>query len=73
MASGGRVGDSVNLGDILVPALALMLVIEGVLPFLSPATWRDAFTRMTQLNDGQIRFMGLISMLAGLLLLFLFR
>ena len=62
-----------NLGDILVPALALMLVIEGMLPFLSPTTWRDTFTRMTQLNDGQIRFMGLISMLVGLLLLFLFR
>ncbi|MFZ5472773.1 MAG: DUF2065 domain-containing protein [Pseudomonadota bacterium] len=57
----------------MVPALALMLLIEGLLPFASPRTWREAFTRMTQLNDGQIRFMGLISMLAGLLLLLLFR
>ncbi len=73
MTIGEQVRNPVNLGDILVPALALMLVIEGLLPFLSPATWREAFTRMTQLNDGQIRFMGLISMLAGLLLLFLFR
>ena len=58
-----------SLGDIFVPALALMLVMEGLLPFLAPAAWREAFTRMTQFNDGQLRFMGLFSMLAGLLLL----
>ncbi len=58
-----------NLGEIFLPALAFMLVLEGVLPFMAPAAWRDAFVRMTQMKDGQIRFMGLISMLAGLLLL----
>jgi len=63
----------VSLGDILLPALALMLVMEGVLPFLAPAAWREAFVRMTQMQDGQIRFMGLISMLAGLLLLLITR
>ncbi|TCS70117.1 hypothetical protein EDC61_11721 [Sulfuritortus calidifontis] len=73
MAAVGQVRGAVNLEDMLLPALALMLLIEGLLPFLSPRTWREAFTRMTQLNDGQIRFMGLISMLAGLLLLLLFR
>lgn len=73
MMAGEQGREAVNLNDILVPALALMLVIEGLLPFLSPRTWREAFTRMTQLNDGQIRFMGLISMAAGLLLLLLFR
>ncbi len=62
-----------SLGDVILPALALMLVMEGMLPFMAPATWRDAFTRMTQLNDGQIRFMGLVSMLAGLLLLWITR
>ena len=61
-----------NLGELLVPALALMLVIEGVLPFAAPASWREAFLRITQFSNGQIRFMGLISMLAGLLLLILF-
>ena len=50
-----------------------MLVIEGILPFPSPAGLRDAFLRLTQLTDGQIRFMGLVSMLAGLLLLILTR
>lgn len=56
-----------------MPALALMLVLEGVLPFLAPAAWREAFSRMIRLKDGQLRFMGLMSMLAGLLLLFLTR
>jgi uncharacterized protein YjeT (DUF2065 family) len=50
-------------------AFALMLVIEGVLPFLFPAQWRDMFRRIIQFSDGQIRFFGLTSMLAGLLLL----
>ena len=50
-------------------AFALMLVIEGVLPFLFPAQWRDTFRRIIEFSDGQIRFFGLTSMLAGLLLL----
>lgn len=58
-----------SLGELFVPALALMLVMEGLLPFLAPAAWREAFVRMTQFSDGQLRFMGLFSMLAGLLLL----
>ncbi|MBK9325212.1 MAG: DUF2065 domain-containing protein [Hydrogenophilales bacterium] len=57
------------MGDVFVPALALMLVMEGVLPFLAPTAWREAFVRMTRFSDGQLRFMGLFSMLAGLLLL----
>ena len=57
------------MGDMLLGALALMLVIEGLLPFLSPTTWRTAFERATRLSDGQIRFFGLASMLIGLLLL----
>ena len=54
-------------------AFALMLIIEGVLPFLAPNLWRDTFRRITQMSDGQIRFFGLTSMLIGLLLLFLVR
>ena len=50
-------------------AFALMLVIEGILPFLFPAQWRETFRRITKLSDGQIRFFGLSSMIAGLLLL----
>lgn len=58
-----------SLAEVLLPALALMLVLEGMLPFLAPAAWRETFVRMTRMRDGQIRFMGLASMLAGLLLL----
>ena len=50
-------------------ALALMLVIEGLLPFLAPKLWRETFQRLMQLSDGQIRFFGLTSMIAGLVLL----
>ena len=49
-------------------ALGLMLVIEGFLPFLAPSTWRETFRRILQLSDGQIRFFGLASLLAGLAL-----
>ncbi len=54
-------------------AFALMLVIEGLLPFLSPGAWRQAFMRATQMTDGQIRFFGLGSMVLGLLLLAFWR
>ena len=57
------------MGDWLLGALALMLVLEGLLPFVSPQAWRQVFERATRLTDGQIRFMGLCSLLAGLVLL----
>ena len=57
------------MGTTLIMALALMLILEGVLPFLAPNLWRDTFRRITQMSDGQIRFVGLSSMLVGLLLL----
>ena len=53
----------------LLMALALMLVFEGVLPFIAPTLWRDTFRKITQMSDGQIRFVGLSSMIVGLLIL----
>ena len=53
----------------LLAALGLMLVIEGVLPLVSPTGWREAMRRIAAMRDGQIRFMGLSAMLAGVLLL----
>ncbi len=50
-------------------ALGLVLVLEGLLPFISPAGWRRLFTQMLQLRDGQIRFVALLSIVAGLCLL----
>ena len=55
--------------DLLLGALALMLVIEGLLPFFNPGLWRRVFERATRLSDGQLRFIGLSSMLAGVLTL----
>ena len=58
---------------MLLTALALMLIIEGMLPFLAPAFWRETFRRIIAMSDGQLRFIGIASMLAGLLLLFFSR
>ncbi|WIT11823.1 DUF2065 domain-containing protein [Paucibacter sediminis] len=58
------------MSDLLLGALALMLVIEGLLPFLNPTLWRQVFLRVLAMTDGQIRFVGLSSMLMGLLLLY---
>jgi uncharacterized protein YjeT (DUF2065 family) len=59
------------MSDLLLSALALMLVVEGLLPFLSPGAWRQVFQRALQLSDGQIRFLGLTSMVVGLVALLL--
>jgi len=59
--------------ETILLAFALMLVLEGLLPFLAPNAWRETFRRLIQFSDGQIRFVGLTSMLIGVLLLFLAR
>lgn len=56
----------------LLTAFGLMLVLEGLLPFLAPRAWRQTFQRMIAMNDGQLRFIGLASMLGGLILLTVF-
>ena len=58
------------MGDLLLGALALMLVIEGLLPFVAPRVWRETFRRVTEMADGQLRFIGLISVAAGLIAIF---
>jgi uncharacterized protein len=62
----------IGFWDLLATAAALMLVVEGLLPFFSPTSWRGIFERATKMSDGQIRFLGLASMLLGLLMLALF-
>jgi hypothetical protein len=57
----------------LFMAFALMLVLEGLMPFVAPAAWRETFRRLIQLSDGQIRFIGLSSMVIGIFLLMVFR
>ena len=53
--------------DSIWLALALVLVIEGLLPFLSPVRWRKAFEQVLKMSDGQIRFFGMCSVVLGLL------
>lgn len=60
------------MASTLLMALGLMLVIEGLLPFVAPRLWRDTFRRVTELADGQLRFIGLTSILAGLALIMIF-
>lgn len=55
--------------NTLLLAFAMMLVIEGILPFMAPKIWRDTFRRVTELTDGQIRFIGLFSLLLGVILM----
>ena len=55
---------------LLVKAIALVFVLEGILPFLSPNMWRDMMRKVSQLDDRTLRIMGLSSMLGGLLILF---
>jgi hypothetical protein len=54
--------------ETLALAFGLMLVFEGILPLLAPAAWRQMFQRVTELNDGQIRFFGLLAVVGGALL-----
>ena len=56
---------------LLGSALALVLVIEGLFPFLSPQGWKRTFARLLELRDGQLRFFGLCSMLLGLVIFWL--
>jgi uncharacterized protein YjeT (DUF2065 family) len=57
--------------DWLLGALGLMLVVEGLMPLISPSSWRATFTKLLQLHDGQLRFIGLASVFLGLLLLWI--
>ncbi len=52
--------------DSLWTAFALVLVVEGLLPFVAPGIWRESFRKLVELSDGQLRFIGLISIAIGL-------
>lgn len=51
---------------MLLAGLALMLVFEGILPLLAPRAWRKTFRRVIELTDGQLRFVGLVSIVVGM-------
>jgi uncharacterized protein YjeT (DUF2065 family) len=56
--------------DYWLIALGLMLVLEGIMPFIFPAAWRETLSRIAQFQDGQVRFLGLTLMLSGILLIY---
>ncbi|MFT3777200.1 MAG: DUF2065 domain-containing protein [Ottowia sp.] len=58
-------------GDTLLAALGLALIIEALLPFIAPRAWRSAFSQLLQMQDGQIRFFGLLGLMAGLALIWI--
>ncbi|MCY4265870.1 MAG: DUF2065 domain-containing protein [Gammaproteobacteria bacterium] len=53
----------------LAVAFCLMLVIEGIVPFLAPQRWRAMIMLLDQIDDKSMRLIGLTSMLAGMILL----
>ena len=59
--------------DYWLLGLAMMLVIEGLLPFLFPDLWRETFRKLVSMSDGQLRFAGITAMILGLLLLYWIR
>jgi uncharacterized protein YjeT (DUF2065 family) len=63
---------SPSFWDLALGAVALLLIAEGLLPFLDPTSWRRIFERALQMSDGQIRFLGLVSVVCGLAMLLLF-
>lgn len=56
------------MSELFWPVLALVLIVEGLLPLLAPGLWRRMFSEMLRLRDGQLRFFGLMSIIGGALL-----
>ena len=61
------------MAESLLAALALVLVIEGLLPFVAPRLWRESFRKLVELTDGQLRFIGIVSIAVGLIGFWLIR
>ncbi len=59
--------------DTFLQAVCLVLVIEGIVPFLYPGRWRSLVVKLAVVSDRELRIMGLVSMLIGAGLLFLIR
>lgn len=57
------------MSHALITAIGLMLVFEGILPLVAPQAWRQTFERLLTLSNGQLRFIGIVSMLIGLFII----
>jgi uncharacterized protein len=61
-----------NFFDVMIIAGGLILVMEGLLPFISPERWKEIFRKASELPEQQVRVMGFVSILIGLILLWTF-
>ena len=59
------------MSDSIVLAIGLVLVIEGLFPLFFTQIWKDAFTRITNQKNGQIKFYGLLSVIIGIMIIFI--
>jgi uncharacterized protein YjeT (DUF2065 family) len=57
--------------ESLLKAVCLLLILEGIIPFLYPSKWRSLVDKLASIDDRQLRIMGLVSMLVGVALLYL--
>jgi uncharacterized protein len=57
------------VGASFVIALGLVLILEGIVPLVFPSMWKEAFRRILGLEDGQLRFIGLMAVVAGTMVL----
>jgi uncharacterized protein YjeT (DUF2065 family) len=58
-----------DVWEVLLAGGALMLIFEGIMPFVAPEVWKNTMRQAMQLSNGQLRFLGLLAILAGLFLL----
>jgi len=59
------------LSDSIVLAIGLVLVIEGLFPLFFTQSWKEAFTKITNQKNGQIKFYGLLSVIIGIMIIFI--
>ncbi len=59
-----------DVGSSFLIALGLVLILEGIVPLVFPSIWKDTFRRITTLENGQLRFIGLMAVVAGISVLF---
>ena len=64
-ATAGPDATRIDVADSLLMALALVLVIEGLMPLFAPRVWREGMRRIAELTDGQLRFIGLAAIVLG--------
>ncbi|MBT6391953.1 MAG: DUF2065 domain-containing protein [Nitrosomonadales bacterium] len=57
------------MSEVLLIAIGLFFLLEGILPLMFPSLWKETFKKVTEFNNGQIRFFGFFSVLLGIMLI----